>query len=305
METNKPKNVNQYHLYNSVAMEIENIFNPLIEQLIARKGVLMTKLQTMKEDFLTKEASREAAIEELDRMIQRMQEESIKMNMNLEIQEKAIQMYREEMNQHQAPTKPQPFFSCPTLYHLQTQIAEFGEVRDRELDYSLQKQPVLAVGKKSNYELDIPKRKSTMTASSECKFLLYSSFFLYCLCYFIDFSMVVSSSNKREIVRTKREIPIMEALEPVLKNWGYREMSNVIAQIRYYEFELKPERLAGDIAGMEVFIKSDDSVDEVLRGFYPFISKASVSVYLMRLLVVYDISIALLAECFYTGFSKL
>ena len=157
MATNQPTNepVNQFHLYDIVAMEIENTFNPLIEQLIARRDALLTKLQTMKEEFVTKETTRRAAIEELERVIQQMREE-IKVNVNLETQEKAIQVYQDQMERHQTPTKlPTPFFSYLTLYHLRTQIAEFGEVTEWELDYSLKKKPVLAVGKKgiANNEL--------------------------------------------------------------------------------------------------------------------------------------------------------
>ena len=161
MATNQPTNepVNQFHLYDNVATEIEIIFNPLIEQLLTRRDALLTKLQTMKEDFVTKETTRRAAIEELERVIRQMKED-IKVNVNLETQEKAIQVYRDQMERHQTPTKlPTPLFSCPTLYHLQTQIAEFGEVTEWELDYSLKKKPVLAVGKKgkANDELDYPR----------------------------------------------------------------------------------------------------------------------------------------------------
>ena len=162
MATNQPTNepVNQFHLYDFVATEIENTFNPLIEQLIARRDALLTKLQTMKEDFVTKETTRRAAIEELERVIRQMKEESIKVNVNLETQEKAIQVYQDQMERHQTPTKlPQPLFSYPTLYHLQTQIAEFGEMTEWELDYSLKKKPVLAVGKegKANNQLNLPR----------------------------------------------------------------------------------------------------------------------------------------------------
>ena len=162
MATNQPTNapVNEFHLYDTVATEITDTFNRLIEQLIARRDALLTKLQTMKEDFVTKETTRIAAIAELERVIRQMREESIKVNVNLETQEKAIQVYLDEMERHQTPTKlPHPFFSCPTLLHLQTQIAEFGEVREWELDYSLKKQPVLAVGKKgkANNELNRPR----------------------------------------------------------------------------------------------------------------------------------------------------
>ena len=162
MATNQPTNeaVNQFHLYDNVATEIDNTFNLLIEQLIARRDALLTKLQTMKEDFVTKETTRRAAIEELERVIRQMKEESIKVNVNLETQEKAIQVYRDQMERHQTPTKlPHPLFSCPTLYRLQTQIAEFGDVTEWEPDYSLKKKPVLAVWKKgnANNELYLPR----------------------------------------------------------------------------------------------------------------------------------------------------
>ena len=162
MATNQPTNapVNQFHLYDFVATEIADTFNRLIEQLTARRDTLLTKLQTMKEDFVTKETTRIAAIAELERVIRQMREESIKVNVNLETQEKAIQVYLDEMERHQTPTKlPHPLFSCPTLLHLQTHIAEFGKVREWELDYSLKKQPVLAVGKigTANNELGQPR----------------------------------------------------------------------------------------------------------------------------------------------------
>ena len=162
MATNQPTNapVNEFHRYDFVATEITDTFNRLIEQLTARRDALLSKLQTMKEDFVTKETTRIAAIAELERVIRQMREESIKVNVNLETHEKAIQLYLDEMERHQTPTElPHPFFSCPTLLHLQTQIAEFGEVREWELDYSLKKQPVLAVGKKgtANNELNAPR----------------------------------------------------------------------------------------------------------------------------------------------------
>ena len=113
------------------------------------------------EDFVTKETTRRAAIEELERVIRQMTEESsIKVNVNLETQENDIQVYQDQMERHQTPTKlSQPLFSSPTLIHLQGQIAEFGEVREWELDYCLKKQPVLAVGKKgyANDELHQPR----------------------------------------------------------------------------------------------------------------------------------------------------
>ena len=89
--------------------------------------------------------------------------------------------------------------------------------------------------------------------------------------------MVVSSSSRREVVRTHMDTTLKKALNPVLKRWGYRDISKVAPQLRYYELELKSDTKAGDTAGMEVFIKTPDSTDPVLRGFHPFINKSSVS----------------------------
>ena len=89
--------------------------------------------------------------------------------------------------------------------------------------------------------------------------------------------MVVSSSSRKEVTRTHIDTPIKKALEPILKRWGYRDISKVTPQLRYYELDLKPETMAGDTAGMEVFIKTSDSTDRVLAGFHPFVNKTSVS----------------------------
>ena len=107
MATNQPTNapVNQFHLYDFVATEITDTFNRLIEQLIASRDALLSKLQTMKEDFVTKETTRIATIAELERVIRQMREESMKVNVNLETQEKALQVYLDEMERHQTSTK--------------------------------------------------------------------------------------------------------------------------------------------------------------------------------------------------------
>ena len=60
------------------------------------------------------------------------------------------------MKENYISTKhPCPLFSCPTLAQLETQIAEFGDLREG-VDYSLKKEPVIAVGKewKADNELN-------------------------------------------------------------------------------------------------------------------------------------------------------
>ena len=65
-------------------------------------------------------------------------------------------IYKERIQQLETPTKlPLPFLSCPTLNELRTAISEFGEVKECKLDYSLKKQPVLAVGKGGSAENEL------------------------------------------------------------------------------------------------------------------------------------------------------
>ena len=84
-----------------------------------------------------------------------MQEASIKVNTNLKVQQDAIDLYQRNIKEHETPTKhPSPFLSCPTLSQLETQIAEFGDLK--VVNYSQKKEPVIAVGKsgKADNELD-------------------------------------------------------------------------------------------------------------------------------------------------------
>ena len=74
----------------------------------------------------------------------------------MKVHRNAIEGYRREIKEHQTPTKhPCPFFSCPTLAQLETQIAEFGDLKEG-VDYSLKKEPIITVGKrgKANNELN-------------------------------------------------------------------------------------------------------------------------------------------------------
>ena len=159
MATNEPIKVETDGLaqFDCVATQIFDTFEPLIRQLIARRDALLRKLQDMKEKYLTKELNRKAARDELLATQQHLQELSLKVNENNQFHKQATDMYGERIRQLETPTKlPLPFLSCPTLNRLTTAIAEFGEVKEWKLDYSLRKQPVLAVGKRgsANNELN-------------------------------------------------------------------------------------------------------------------------------------------------------
>ncbi|KAI6646305.1 NHL repeat containing protein [Oopsacas minuta] len=133
-----------------------NTFDLLIQQLIARRDALLGKLKDMKDAYLSKESTRKSAMEELANTQRHMEELSLKVNENKDLHQLTTDLYQQRIKQLETPTKlQQPFFSYTMLSQLHTQIAEFGEVKEWELDYSLKKEPILAVGKvgKGNNEL--------------------------------------------------------------------------------------------------------------------------------------------------------
>ena len=158
MATNEPMEapVNEFAQFDRVATQITDTFEPLIRQLIERRDALLRELQEMKDDYYTKETNRKAARVELLETQQHLQELSLKVNENKEYHQQATGIYKERIQQLETLTKlPLPFLSCPTLNELRTAIAEFGEMKECKLDYSLKKQPVLAIGKKGSNDNEL------------------------------------------------------------------------------------------------------------------------------------------------------
>ena len=159
MATDMPINesANEFARFDYVATDITNTFELLIVQLTERRDALLRELQRMKENYISKETTRRAALEELTQQIRSL---SLKVNENRDLQQQTTDLYKQRIEHLETPTQlPLSYFSCPTLSHLETQIAEFGETKDWKLDYSLKKQPVLAVGKKgkASNELEWPR----------------------------------------------------------------------------------------------------------------------------------------------------
>ena len=174
MATNEPMEapVNEFADFDRVATQIIDTFEPLIRQLIERRDALLRELKEMKDDYFTKETNRKAARDELLATQQHLQELSLKVNENKEYHQQATDIYRERIQQLETPTKlPLPFLSCPTLNALTTAIAEFGEVKECKLDYSLKKQPVLAVGKRGSNDNELC--RATGLALDEVNQLIY------------------------------------------------------------------------------------------------------------------------------------
>ena len=174
MATNEPMEapVNEFAQFDRVATQITDTFEPLIRQLIERRDALLRELQELKDDYYTKETNRKAARLELLATQQHLQELSLKVNENREYHQQATDIYKERIQQLETPTKlPLPSLSCPTLNKLRTAIAEFGEVKECKLDYSLKKQPVLAVGKEGSNDNELD--HATGLALDEVNQLIY------------------------------------------------------------------------------------------------------------------------------------
>ena len=150
MTTNQPTNVttDPFAQFDSVATRIHQAFDPLIAQLIARRGALLLELSQLREDYTAKEENRRAAIQEIEQAQKQMQLLSLKVNINFPVHQQANEVYREGLEQLEIPTKPPcPHFQCPTLRTLESLISVFGQVLEWDIPvYSLKKEPVLTAG---------------------------------------------------------------------------------------------------------------------------------------------------------------
>ena len=152
MATNLPTNVptNPMTQFDTVATQIHQTIDLLIAQLIARRDALLLKLSQLRQEYSDKEATRRAAIEELEKAQQQMMQSSLKVNINRPIHQQANALYKQGLKQLETPTKlPYPIFICPKLQELQSIITEFREVREWEVpEYSLKKAPITTAGKR-------------------------------------------------------------------------------------------------------------------------------------------------------------
>ena len=143
--------------FDRIGALIQQTFNILIEQLIKRRDTLCQEVAQLRDDFHSDESARVAAIEELERTQQQMQQMSSKSNINLPVQEQAVFLFKEAKQRLCVRTPlPNLSFSCPTLSPLQSQIEQFGEVVQLKAPkYSEKKQPILTAGKKGKGEKEL------------------------------------------------------------------------------------------------------------------------------------------------------
>ena len=151
MATNQPTNVTTDLLaeFDSVGTQINQVFNPLIEQLIARRDALLLTLSEIQEDYICKETTRKASIDEIRKVQEHLNRLSLKVNIMIPIHEQARETYKQGLIQLNKSVKtPSLYFQCPTLHKLRSLIADFGEMVEWEVpDYTLKIEPVLLAGK--------------------------------------------------------------------------------------------------------------------------------------------------------------
>ena len=151
MATNMPTIVtfDKMAHFDNVARFIYQTYDPLIDQLIARRDALLQMVHELREDHRNKETNRIAAIEELERVQQQMQEIRIKENPILKLHQEATQVYQQGMKEMEPSTTFLcPVFRCQNKDTIRQLISELGEIVQCEIpDYSLKREPVLTVGK--------------------------------------------------------------------------------------------------------------------------------------------------------------
>ena len=151
MATNLPPNVafDKMPHFDNVEAEIQQTFDFLIDQLITRRDALLQRVQELREDHRSKEATRIAAIEELERVQQQMHEMSIKVNILIEFHQQAKEAYQQGLKKLEpATTFSCPTFRCQRMDTIRELIAELGEIVPWEIpNYSLKKDPILTAGK--------------------------------------------------------------------------------------------------------------------------------------------------------------
>ena len=134
--------------FDRIAARITSTLNGLIGQLIERRDTLCQEVAHLRDDFHNKEATRIAAIEEMNKT--QLQLDQIgKVNINRPAHEQAELLYEQAKHQLSVPTKlPNLSFTCPTLSLLQTQIEHFGIVQLESPHYSQKTQPIRTAGTK-------------------------------------------------------------------------------------------------------------------------------------------------------------
>ena len=92
MATNMPMNepTNELARFDIVATDIVNTFELLIVHLTARRDALLRELQLIKENYISKETTRKAALEELSQQIGLL---SLKVNENRDLKQQTTDLY--------------------------------------------------------------------------------------------------------------------------------------------------------------------------------------------------------------------
>ena len=118
MATNLPPNLpfDKMAQFDNVLAEIHQTFDPLIDQLIARRDALLKRVHELRENHKNKEATRIAAIEELKRVQQQIQEINITVIPKIEFHQQVTQAYQQVLKKQEPPvTFLSPILRCKKI----------------------------------------------------------------------------------------------------------------------------------------------------------------------------------------------
>ena len=116
--------------FDRVITQIIDIFSQLIEQLNDKRDKLLEEVFQIRDDFDSKELTRVKSLENIEKVELQIQEVSLKENFNRSLHEQVELMYQQDKQKKYVPsTPPDLSFNCPTLFLLQSQISQFGEVQ--------------------------------------------------------------------------------------------------------------------------------------------------------------------------------
>ena len=206
MATFLPENVafDKMAQFDTAITEIHQTFDSLIDQLIARRDALLERVHELREEHRNKETNRVAAIEELERVQQQMQDMNIKANQNLEFQKQVKLAYQQGMKKLEpSPTFLCPLFKCQSKDTIRQLIAELGEIVPCEiLDYSLKEVPVLTAGKLGSGANELNARGIAFDKSTE-------------LMYIADYW-----NSRIQIVSQRGEFVTQFSNDKVINPWG-------------------------------------------------------------------------------------
>ena len=134
--------------FDQIISLIFQTYDPLIDQLKARRDKLLGEVTRIRDEYLIREKERKDALQDSDKMEKQIMDCGIKANLLVKVCEKTRKAFKESLEELKTPTKIQNLlFQCPTVNQLESLIDGLGRIVCVP-DYSEKGTPFVATGKK-------------------------------------------------------------------------------------------------------------------------------------------------------------